>query len=50
MESDGGRVLAEQTLEAMRRDKEALLEGGASSVTLAQLVERWTASSSSHGR
>ncbi|XP_037459733.1 anthocyanidin 5,3-O-glucosyltransferase-like [Triticum dicoccoides] len=39
IESDGGRVLRERTLAAMRLGKEALLPGGESVVTLTQLVE-----------
>ncbi|XP_044971223.1 UDP-glycosyltransferase 88F5-like [Hordeum vulgare subsp. vulgare] len=42
MESDGGSVLRERTLDAMRRAKEALAEGGESDVTLTKLVEGWT--------
>jgi len=41
MDSDGGRVLRERTLAAMRQAKEALREGGESDVTLARLVEGW---------
>uniref|UniRef100_A0A453QLX1 Glycosyltransferase n=1 Tax=Aegilops tauschii subsp. strangulata TaxID=200361 RepID=A0A453QLX1_AEGTS len=44
MESDGGRVLRERTLAAMRLGKEALIPGGESVVTLTQLVESWMAS------
>ncbi|KQK09338.1 UDP-glycosyltransferase 88B1 [Brachypodium distachyon] len=42
MESDGGRVLRERTLQAMRRAKEAMREGGESEATLARLVDAWT--------
>ncbi|KAF7014668.1 hypothetical protein CFC21_028644 [Triticum aestivum] len=41
MDSDGGRVLREQTLAVMRRAKEALLEGGESEATLARVVDAW---------
>ncbi|XP_037482713.1 UDP-glycosyltransferase 88F5-like [Triticum dicoccoides] len=41
MESDGGSVLRERTLGAMRRAKEALAAGGESDVTLTKLVEGW---------
>ncbi|KAL6614674.1 hypothetical protein ACP70R_036944 [Stipagrostis hirtigluma subsp. patula] len=41
MDSDGGRALRERTLAAMRRAKEALLEGGESEVTLTRLVDAW---------
>nr|XP_020173404.1 anthocyanidin 5,3-O-glucosyltransferase-like [Aegilops tauschii subsp. strangulata] len=50
MESDGGRVLREQTLAAMRPGKEALIPGGESVVTLTQLVESWMASPSQGGQ
>uniref|UniRef100_A0A0A9C1N7 Uncharacterized protein n=1 Tax=Arundo donax TaxID=35708 RepID=A0A0A9C1N7_ARUDO len=41
MESDGGRVLRERTLAAMRQAKEALSDGGESEATLAGLVDSW---------
>ncbi|KAJ1284945.1 hypothetical protein BS78_03G244100 [Paspalum vaginatum] len=41
MESDGGRVLRERTLAAMRQAKNALREGGESEATLAGLVDVW---------
>ncbi|KAM0863706.1 hypothetical protein ACQ4PT_044412 [Festuca glaucescens] len=41
MDSDGGRLLRERTLAAMRQAKEALREGGESDVALARLVEGW---------
>ncbi|WVZ69159.1 hypothetical protein U9M48_017994 [Paspalum notatum var. saurae] len=41
MESDGGRVLRERTLAAMRQAKDALREGGESEATLAGLVDQW---------
>ncbi|KAL5226413.1 hypothetical protein ABZP36_014678 [Zizania latifolia] len=41
MDSDGGRLLLERTLAAMRQAKEALREGGESEATLARLVESW---------
>ncbi|WVZ70041.1 hypothetical protein U9M48_018745 [Paspalum notatum var. saurae] len=41
MESDGGRVLRERTLAAMRQAKDALRDGGESEATLAGLVDQW---------
>jgi hypothetical protein len=41
MESDGGRVLREQTLAAMRQAEDALREGGESVATLDGLVDAW---------
>ncbi|KAM0863705.1 hypothetical protein ACQ4PT_044411 [Festuca glaucescens] len=41
MDSDGGKLLRERTLAAMRQAKEALREGGESDVALARLVEGW---------
>ncbi|XP_047081920.1 UDP-glycosyltransferase 88F3-like [Lolium rigidum] len=41
MDSDGGRLLRERTLAAMRQAKEALREGGESDVALARLVDGW---------
>jgi UDP:flavonoid glycosyltransferase YjiC (YdhE family) len=41
IDSDGGRVLRERTLAAMRQAQEALREGGKSDVALARLVEGW---------
>ncbi|KAM0875756.1 hypothetical protein ACQ4PT_036581 [Festuca glaucescens] len=39
MDSDGGRVLRDRTMAAMRQAKEALREGGESDVALARLME-----------
>jgi hypothetical protein len=41
MESDGGRVLRERTLAAMRQAHDALREGGESEAALAGLVDKW---------
>lgn len=41
MESDGGRVLRERTLAAMRQAREALRVGGQSEATLTRLVDGW---------
>uniref|UniRef100_A0A0A8XP54 Glycosyltransferase n=1 Tax=Arundo donax TaxID=35708 RepID=A0A0A8XP54_ARUDO len=41
MDSDGGRVLRERTLAAMRQAKEALSAGGESEAMLAGLVDAW---------
>ncbi|XP_051225572.1 UDP-glycosyltransferase 1-like [Lolium perenne] len=41
MDSEGGRVLRERTLAAMRQANDALPEGGESEATLAGLVDVW---------
>jgi hypothetical protein len=41
MDSEGGRMLRERTLAAMRQAKDALREGGESEATLAGLVDDW---------
>ncbi|KAG2561029.1 hypothetical protein PVAP13_8KG135700 [Panicum virgatum] len=47
LDSDGGRVLRARTLEAMRRARDALREGGESEATLAGLLDNWRRASSS---
>ena len=41
MDSDGGKVLRERALAAMKQAQQALREGGESDVTLARLVDGW---------
>jgi hypothetical protein len=41
VDSDGGRLLRERTLSAMRQAKEAMRDGGESDLTLARLVDGW---------
>ncbi|KAM0899534.1 hypothetical protein ACQ4PT_021217 [Festuca glaucescens] len=41
VDSDGGRLLRERTLAAMRQVKEAMRHSGESDLTLAQMVQDW---------
>jgi hypothetical protein len=41
VDSDGGRLLRERTLSAMRQAKGAMRDGGESDLTLARLVDGW---------